>query len=77
MRSFSAGLIEEEFAGGAVPVEVKRKERIMNCPVCSKAMVEKDFGGVRVDVCQDGCKGIWFDWMELIKLDEQNEGLRA
>ncbi len=47
----------------------------MNCPVCSQAMVEKDFGGVRVDVCQNGCKGIWFDWMELLKLDEKNEGL--
>ena len=46
----------------------------MNCPVCDKTMVEKDFGGVMVDVCQDGCKGIWFDWMELIRLDEENEG---
>ncbi len=47
----------------------------MNCPVCSQGMIEKDFGGVKVDVCQNGCKGIWFDWMELIKLDEKNEGL--
>lgn len=46
----------------------------MQCPVCQKEMVEKDFGGVKVDVCKNGCKGIWFDWMELTKLDEKNEG---
>jgi len=38
-------------------------------------MIEKDFGGVMVDVCKDGCKGIWFDCFELTKLDEKNEGL--
>lgn len=47
----------------------------MKCPACSGEMVEKDFGGVLVDVCKDGCKGIWFDWFELQKLDENNEGL--
>jgi len=38
-------------------------------------MVEKDFGGIKVDVCEGGCKGIWFDWLELERLDEKNEGL--
>lgn len=47
----------------------------MNCPVCSKLMVEEDFGDVRVDVCGHGCKGIWFDWQELGRLDEDHEGL--
>jgi uncharacterized protein len=47
----------------------------MNCPVCKSGMVEEDFGGVKVDVCMNGCKGIWFDWGELKKLDERNEGL--
>ena len=46
----------------------------MKCPVCSKQMLQKDFGGVAVDVCAEGCKGIWFDWFELSKLDERNEG---
>lgn len=46
----------------------------MNCPACSSEMQEKDFGGVHVDVCPS-CKGIWFDWLELKKLDEQNEGM--
>jgi len=47
----------------------------MNCPVCDHEMVERDFGGVKVDVCEGGCKGIWFDWFELSKLDELNEGM--
>jgi len=47
----------------------------MKCPVCSNEMVGEDFGGVMVDCCNNGCKGIWFDWNELSKLDELNEGL--
>ena len=46
----------------------------MNCPVCEKPMVAEDFGGVQVDACRDGCKGIWFDWLELVRLDENHEG---
>ncbi len=49
----------------------------MKCPVCKKEMIEQDFGGVKVDVCKNGCKGIWFDWVELRKLDEQDEGCGA
>src|SRR4051794_41747671 len=33
--------------------------------------------GVNVDICQSGCKGIWFDQGELVMLDEKNEGLGA
>ena len=44
----------------------------MKCPVCGKEMVEKDFG-VEVHVCENGCKGIWFDRGALAKLDEKNE----
>ncbi|MCK5492703.1 MAG: zf-TFIIB domain-containing protein [Candidatus Omnitrophica bacterium] len=47
----------------------------MMCPVCQKEMVEENFGGVVVDTCKNGCKGIWFDWIELSKLDESNEGI--
>ena len=46
----------------------------MNCPVCAQEMVEEDFGGILVDVCENGCNGIWFDWAEIVKLDESNEG---
>jgi Zn-finger nucleic acid-binding protein len=46
----------------------------MKCPVCSKEMVPENFG-INVDVCENGCKGIWFDQGELQNLDESNEGL--
>ena len=47
----------------------------MNCPACERSMVEEDFGKVHVDVCKNGCKGIWFDWGELTELNESHEGL--
>ncbi|MBU0469661.1 MAG: zf-TFIIB domain-containing protein [Candidatus Omnitrophica bacterium] len=47
----------------------------MNCPVCETAMIEEDLGGVLIDICSNGCNGIWFDWFELEKLDETHEGL--
>jgi len=47
----------------------------MFCPVCKKSMTEEDFGGVKVDVCRDGCKGMWFEYLALSKLDQQNEGV--
>ncbi|MBL0059358.1 MAG: zf-TFIIB domain-containing protein [Elusimicrobia bacterium] len=46
----------------------------MRCPVCGKEMVTKNFG-VNVDVCENGCKSLWFDQDELRMLDEKNEGL--
>jgi len=46
----------------------------VNCPVCGKEMVEEDFGGIKVDVCKDGCKGLWFDMLQLPKLDEDHKG---
>lgn len=47
----------------------------MDCPVCSKSMTQKNLGGVTVQVCAEGCKGIWFECGELAKLDEVNEGV--
>ena len=48
----------------------------MKCPVCGKEMVTENFG-VNVNVCENGCKGIWFDQGKLAMLDENNEGLGA
>jgi Zn-finger nucleic acid-binding protein len=39
-------------------------------------MVMENFG-VEVYVCENGCKGIWFDQGELRMLDKNNEGLGA
>ena len=46
----------------------------MNCPVCKVEMAQEDFGRAKIDVCKNGCKGLWFDWKELAKLDESHEG---
>ena len=46
----------------------------MKCPVCAKDMVQEDIG-LQVHVCENGCKGIWFDHGELEKLDQVGEGM--
>jgi len=30
---------------------------------------------IAVDVCKGGCGGVWFDWLELKKVDEQYEAV--
>lgn len=48
---------------------------ILKCPACQKDMtkvfVPKE--GVNIDICLDGCGGMWFDNRELKYFDEQNE----
>jgi Zn-finger nucleic acid-binding protein len=48
----------------------------MKCPACGGEMVRENFG-INVDVCERGCKGLWFDRGELRMLDEHDEGLGA
>ena len=45
----------------------------MNCPACSNELTQMTVGDVTVDVCKDGCGGIWFDNFELKKFDEPHE----
>lgn len=40
----------------------------MNCPACGTAMTEVTVANVKVDACQGGCGGIWFDQFELAKV---------
>jgi len=47
----------------------------MKCPACGNALVAKKAGDVEVDVCEGGCGGIWFDWLELKKFDEPHESV--
>lgn len=49
----------------------------INCPACGKPM-KKVFipdAGVNIDICIDGCGGIYFDNREFKLLDEQHEKL--
>ena len=51
--------------------------KIIECPACGKKM-EKIFmpsAGVNLDVCVDGCGGIYFDNRELNKFDEKHEDI--
>lgn len=47
----------------------------LKCPACQKDMtkvfVPKE--GVNIDICLDGCGGMWFDNREFSYFDEQNE----
>jgi hypothetical protein len=45
----------------------------MKCPACFNELTEVEVGGVAVDVCQNGCAGIWLDAFELQRLDEKHE----
>ena len=45
----------------------------MKCPRCSQELKVMTTSNVRLDVCQGGCGGIWFDKFELDKLDEKTK----
>jgi uncharacterized protein len=47
----------------------------MLCPACGNQLVALGVEGLVVDVCRDGCGGIWFDNFELVKVDEAHEEL--
>ena len=52
-------------------------DEIINCPACDRRM-QKIFiesANVYVDVCLDGCGGIYFDNREFKKMDEQSENI--
>ena len=42
----------------------------MQCPLCKVEMVTKGLGPYNVEVCIHGCHSMWFDWFELIAIDE-------
>ena len=49
----------------------------MKCPACSNEMTQVLVQDITLDVCEDGCGGIWFDWFELKRVDEPHEALGA
>lgn len=52
---------------------MKDTKSILNCPACGCEMkkVKLDSTGFFVDICADGCGGIWLDNRELDKIDEE------
>ena len=52
-------------------------KQTINCPACSKEMV-KVFDkekGINIDICLNGCGGIFFDNREFEKFDEAHENV--
>jgi Zn-finger nucleic acid-binding protein len=45
----------------------------MKCPACDRELQEMAVSDLVVDVCKNGCGGIWFDNFELDKVDEKHE----
>lgn len=48
---------------------------MLNCPACENDLSSFKVSDLEVDVCKDGCGGIWFDNFELEKVDEAHEAL--
>ncbi len=49
----------------------------MKCPVCNNELQEFNAGAITVDICCDGCSGIWFDSDEFEKCDQDTEPFPA
>jgi Zn-finger nucleic acid-binding protein len=41
----------------------------MKCPACKSTLHESNAGGLAVDICDQGCGGIWFDSSELNRVN--------
>ena len=47
--------------------------QLMKCPACYNELAEVQVGSLRVDVCEGGCGGAWFDAFELQRVDDESE----
>ena len=45
----------------------------MNCPACRSDLLERYVTDIRLEVCEEGCAGVWIDGSELAKLDQDVE----
>lgn len=45
----------------------------MICPACDSNLDKISIEDIELDVCNNGCGGIWFDNFELQKMDESHE----
>ena len=45
----------------------------MKCPACDNSLSNLMVSDVELNICQNGCGGIWFDQFEFRKFDEPHE----
>jgi len=45
----------------------------LRCPACGHKLAERAMDDLSVDVCKDGCGGIWFDNGEITDVDDRDE----
>lgn len=45
----------------------------MECPACRSTFSHIEIDGIQIDVCRNGCGGMWFDTFEFKKFDEPHE----
>lgn len=45
----------------------------MKCPACDRNLTSLNAGSIEVDVCKNGCGGVWFDSNEIKAFDEPSE----
>jgi Zn-finger nucleic acid-binding protein len=46
----------------------------MKCPACFKKLSEIRVGSVKIDVCEGGCGGVWFDAFEMERVEREHHG---
>jgi uncharacterized protein len=47
----------------------------MKCPACAASLTPLKLEALIVDVCREGCGGLWFDNFELARVDQAHEQL--
>jgi uncharacterized protein len=53
--------------------EQERKGQVLlKCPACYNKLTSMQVGSITLDICQEGCGGIWFDPFELERIEEQD-----
>lgn len=47
----------------------------MTCPACQRELVSITVDDLTIEVCHEGCGGLWFDSLELKRVDNPHEEL--
>jgi len=45
----------------------------LKCPACGHPLAKHQVDGLVVDVCRNGCGGVWFDNGEILEVDDREE----